>query len=170
MGTGKTAVAQALARKLNCQWLDMDKEIEAKENCTIEKLFEIKGEDYFRKCERDMIQELGNHDQCVISTGGGVVCDPQNIEDLKSFGICICLSASAKVIFERTRHRQDRPLLKRILNEAKQEGQDPIKKIQELLELRGPMYRKISNQIDTSEKSIYDVVNMIVGMLKENEK
>lgn len=161
MGTGKSAVAQALARRLNLKWVDMDRIIESREGVRVTEIFEKKGESYFRSKERSLVQEIMGQDQMVVSTGGGVVLDRQNIEDLSKRGLAICLFASVQAIFERTRHRQDRPLLK---------GEDPMKKIRELLELRRPYYQAIPHQIDTTGKSVHDVVEAILSLVEEYRK
>jgi shikimate kinase len=161
MGTGKSAVAQMLARRLNLRWLDMDKEIETKEGRRIEEIFEKDGEVFFRGLERKLVQELIKQDNLVVSTGGGVVLTLENIKDFENWGLCICLNSKPEIIFERTRYRKDRPLLKE---------QDSMKKILELLELRQPYYEKIANQVDTSDKSINDIVETILGLIRKYEK
>ena len=161
MGTGKSAVAQILARRLGLRWVDMDKVIEAKQGRRIEEIFEKEGEAFFRQIERDLVQELIKQSDLVISTGGGVVLDLQNIKDFEKWGLCLCLNADPQIIFDRTRHRKDRPLLK---------GLDSMKKILELLELRQSYYDKIPNQIDTNGKSIHDIVETILSLIKRTEQ
>ena len=161
MGTGKSAVAQVLARRLNLRWQDMDKVIEGRLGSSIEGIFEKYGEAYFRQLERELVQELVREEGMIVSTGGGVVLDDRNIADFQTWGLCICLNAGSKIILERTRFRQDRPLLK---------GQDPMKKIRDLLELRRPFYQKIQNQLDTTDKSVHDVVETILSMIEEYKK
>jgi len=158
MGTGKSAVAQMLARRLNIRWVDMDKVIEERQGASIEKIFERNGEAYFRGLERELVKELLEEKDIVVSTGGGVVLNPENMQDFKEWGLCVCLNASIQTIYDRVRHRHDRPLLK---------GQDPMKKIQDLLELRRPCYEKIGIQVDTSHKSVHDVVETILGLVKD---
>jgi shikimate kinase len=157
MGTGKSAVAQILARRLGLRWVDMDKVIEAKLGRRIEEIFEKEGEAFFRQIERGLVQELVKQSDLVISTGGGVVLDFENIKDFEKWGFCLCLNANPQTIFDRTSHRKDRPLLK---------GLDSMKKILELLELRQSYYDKIPNQIDTNGKSIHDIVETILSLIK----
>ncbi len=161
MGTGKSAVAQVLARRMNLRWVDMDREIETQQGMSVEKIFEKHGEKFFREQERFLVQELIKQDGLVVSTGGGVVLDEANIRDFLAWGCCICLNANSQVIFERTRHRQDRPLLK---------DKDPMMKIQELLKSRESYYLKIPIQIDTSDRSLHDVIGTILHLLDEHEK
>ncbi|MBI1884692.1 MAG: shikimate kinase [Chlamydiae bacterium] len=159
MGTGKSAVAQVLARRLSLRWVDMDHVIEEREKCSIEEIFEKKGEAFFRQRERDLVRELTQQNDLVISTGGGVVLNSQNMNDFEKWGFGICLSASLDVILERTQrsfaksHFRSRPLLK---------GAHPTKRIEELLAMRRPYYERISHQIDTTGKSVHDVVETIV--------
>ncbi|MBI1869891.1 MAG: shikimate kinase [Chlamydiae bacterium] len=158
MGTGKSAVAPVLARRLGLRWADMDALIEEREGSRIEEIFEKKGEPYFRERERELVKELISQEGWVVSTGGGAILDPKNIEDFEKWGLAICLNASIQTIFERTRHRQDRPLLR---------GSEPLKKIEDLWASRQPFYRRISNQIDTTHKSIHDIVETILEWAKE---
>lgn len=160
MGTGKSAVAQVLARRLNLRWVDMDREIETKQGLSVEKIFEQHGEPFFRDLERSLVKELIQQHDLVVSTGGGVVLNEQNISDFQKWGFCVCLNASPQAIFDRTRHRQDRPLLK---------GKDAMNKIQELLELRSTYYRQIPIQIDTTDKSLHDVIGTILDLVEKNK-
>lgn len=170
MGTGKSAVAQALARRLNLRWTDMDKVIESRESLSIEKIFERHGEDFFRGLERVLVQEIVRMQDLVVSTGGGVVLDDRNISDFIQWGSCVCLNASCQSIYERTAHRHGgRPLMTRLVHEAKTAGHDPLKKIQDLLELRRPYYEKIPFQIDTTDKSVNDIVETILAVLTHDQ-
>ena len=159
MGTGKTAVAQALARRLGLSWTDMDRAIEERAGMSITRIFEKHGESHFRSLERSLVEDLVKEKDKVISTGGGVVTQSDNVKDLMSWGLCICLNSTLQAIYDRTKHRHDRPLLK---------GDDPMKKIRDLLREREGVYRQIPIQIDTTDKSVYDVVEKILEILNRS--
>lgn len=153
MGTGKTAVGRKLAARLGFSYLDTDTIIEDRAGCTIAEIFRGRGEAYFRELERSAIQEVVQSQGCVISTGGGAVVDPQNLELLKKNGLVICLTSSPEKILERTvRKRSVRPLL---------QGKEPLKEIERLLKLRARYYEKADWTVDTTEKTVAQVVSLI---------
>jgi shikimate kinase len=152
MGTGKTSIAKVLADRLGMKFVEMDSVIEKNEGVKISEIFAKQGESYFRKLERDLVKELAGQNGLVVSTGGGVVLDYENVKDFESNGISVCLTAEPEEIFKRIKNEKHRPLLL---------VPDPLVKIKELLEFRKPYYEKIKLQIDTSGKSIETVVEEI---------
>lgn len=161
MGTGKTAVGRVLAGKLKMRYVDIDTEIEKRENKKISEIFEKSGEKRFRELEKKMVSEISGRDNQVISAGGGVVLNQENIANLEKNGFLICLDAEPSVIYERTHRYIHRPLL---------EKKDPKKEIKELLNRRAPFYAKIKNHIDTSNLDIFEVAEKIIGIYKKHEK
>ncbi|MEE9499948.1 MAG: shikimate kinase, partial [Candidatus Omnitrophota bacterium] len=91
MGTGKTVVARALSEKLGMRYVSTDHLIEEKEKTSISDIFSKKGENYFRKAEKDVIKDVSLMENVVVDAGGGVVIDPENVEYLKKKGIIVCL-------------------------------------------------------------------------------
>lgn len=141
MGTGKTATARLVARRLERQLIDMDAMIEAREGQKVSRIFAEKGEAYFRGCERNLVRELAERRNLVIAAGGGVVINPENISDFSRSGVVICLKASPEAILRRVGAETHRPLL---------EGDDKGRRIIEVLDSRRPLYDAIPHQIDTS--------------------
>ena len=92
----------------------------------------------------------------VIATGGGVVLDKQNVENLKKNGIMVCLTATPEIIYARVKDQSHRPLLK---------VDKPQEVIKEFLESRRPYYAKADFTIDTSGLTVEQVVNKIVKLL-----
>ena len=156
MGTGKTVVAKALAKELKKDYVSMDNVIEKKEGKSISDIFAQKGEPYFRNVEKEVAKELSEKDGLIIDAGGGVVLNEENIKNLKNNGKIICLTATIDVIFERTKRHTHRPLLN---------VEDPKKKIKELFDFRTPYYKKADHEIDTSKKSIREIVKEIVEVV-----
>ena len=138
MGAGKTTVGRHLAKRLGRRFVDADHEIEARTGVRIPTIFEIEGEAGFRKRECQVIAELAKDATLVLATGGGVVLDPANREVLANSGLVIYLNAPPAMLFERTRHDRNRPLL-RVPN--------PLAKIEELYAARDPLYREVAHLI-----------------------
>jgi len=159
MGTGKTAVGQALARKLSMKFIDMDDLIEERERTTISQIFETKGEPHFRKVESEVARDVAQQTGLVVATGGGVVLNHQNIQILENTGIGICLNASPEVIYKRVRDESHRPLL---------EVDDPMQRIREMLDVRRPFYDLIKHQIDTNQLSITEVIKKITEIVEKS--
>lgn len=155
MGTGKTTIATALAHRLKMRYISTDDLIEKREKRTINEIFTVSGEDYFRDVESDVIREVSQMDNAVIDAGGGAVIREENIANLKSAGIVVCLEADEETIMARTKKYKHRP----ILNVA-----DPKRKIRELIARRAPFYAKADRRVDTGALTIRQAVEEIVRM------
>ena len=99
MGTGKTTVGRLVAEQLGFEFLDTDEFIQARTGRTIADIFAKEGESAFRALERQMVQELSSREKTVISTGGGLPTNPENLAALKSFALVVCLWASPEKIW-----------------------------------------------------------------------
>ena len=152
MGTGKTAVSCELAKQTGRKRLDLDSMIEAKEGRKITQIFSESGEGYFRKVEKEVLEEASQQKELIVDCGGGIVLNKDNIDLMKKTGIMVCLTAEPDVILERTKKYKHRPLLN---------VTDPKKKIQELLDFRKRFYEQANYVIDTSELDIKQVVEKI---------
>jgi len=152
MGVGKTSVGMQLAKDLGYTFVDIDKLIEADQNLTIGAIFSKLGEPFFREVESRIIQEVMTGEGQVVSTGGGAVIRDANREAFKKGGCVVCLTASPEVIYERIKHETHRPLL---------QTADPRAKIKELLDSRAKFYAQADICIDTSDKSVDDVIKAI---------
>lgn len=114
MAVGKTTIAQLLAKKIDFRTVDLDKLIEKKMNLSINQIFEMKGEIYFRKMEHELLKEIiDSNESLIISTGGGTPCYANNHLFLNGKNsISIYLKASIDVIFDRLRNeKENRPLV-----------------------------------------------------------
>ena len=98
MGCGKTKKGTLLAERLNIPFVDVDLEIEQAQKMTIPEIFAKYGEDEFRRLEGEKIKELSKSTHCIISTGGGVVLNPNNMKVLKENGIVIFLNRDIDAI------------------------------------------------------------------------
>ena len=156
MGAGKTVVARTLAQKLEFNLVSTDEMIIEKEGRPITEIFATSGEQYFRELEKRIVVELSQEKNLVIDCGGGIVLSQENIENLKQNGSIIYLKASADAIFERTKNQTHRPLLN---------VDDPKAKISELLNFREPFYEKADHVVETSDKSVEQVVDTILKIV-----
>ncbi|MBR2216318.1 MAG: shikimate kinase [Selenomonadaceae bacterium] len=163
MGTGKTSTGRMLATKLGAAFFDLDQRIEEKYAMSIPEMFQQYGEAYFRQREREMVQEVAGRRNAVISTGGGTVIDPRNIELLRQGGILICLTADVEVILARTGNRGQRPVL-----DANDRGEEEGRReaIKKLLKERRKFYAVADYTVDTTDKSPLLVVDDIIRHLK----
>lgn len=161
MGSGKTSVGRELARKKKWQFLDLDDLIELREKRAISDIFSKEGEPYFRRIEKRALKEVAAEKKFVVSCGGGIVLDQENIKIMKETGKIICLTASPEVIFKRTQGYAHRPLLN---------VKNPKKQIEFLLNLRAPYYARADKTIDTSKLAIDAVVKKIMRIAAEKAK
>jgi shikimate kinase len=161
MGTGKTAVAKAVADEFGKEYVSVDELIVARENREINDIFRDEGEPYFRKVEKEVVKEVSGKTDLVVDTGGGVVLDEENMDALKKSGVVICLWAEPHTIRQRTLAHGHRPLLN---------VEDPEKQIKELLDYRRPFYEKADFHVDTTDLNIGAVLERIKVILNGEEK
>lgn len=160
MATGKTIIAKALADELKKEYVSVDDLIESREKRPISDIFRDNGEAYFRQIEKEVVKEVSAKEDQVVDTGGGVVLDPGNIENLRRKGIVICLWADPKTIRERTEEYDHRPLLN---------VEDPEARIRELLDHRRPFYEKADFHVDTTAFDVAAVMERIKEIINEEE-
>lgn len=138
MGTGKTVTGRVLAERTGMKLVDMDSIIEERQGRTIPDIFAREGEPAFRILERKLVKELSAQSGLIISTGGGIVLNPDNISDFEKTGLVVCLNASPETIFQRLEKDTTRPLL----------SGDKKSQIATLLAKRAPLYAAIARQIN----------------------
>jgi shikimate kinase len=159
MGSGKTAVGRALARRLRMPFADSDTEVESRTGVDIAYIFEREGEEGFRIRERDAIDALTRQAAIVLATGGGAVLLPENRERLAARGTVVFLDTTIEQQLERTRRSRHRPLLA---------GTDRRAKLEELARARDPLYRSIAAiTIRTDGRAASAVAGDIARALEE---
>ncbi|MEO0796439.1 MAG: shikimate kinase [Verrucomicrobiota bacterium] len=149
MGTGKSTVGRAFARRMKMQHIDSDKAIETDQGKSIPEIFKADGEGHFRGLERSFVEGGHPEKNCVVSCGGGLVMAPGMIDELKKRGLVACLFASPDTILERTSGNANRPLLN---------VPDPRKRIRELLAEREPIYLSAGACFYTDSQPMSEVV------------
>jgi shikimate kinase len=158
MGCGKTTVGRQLASKLNQDFFDTDHEIINKTGVSIDHIFDIEGEEGFRRRESEVLENLCDMNNIVIATGGGVVLLPQNRLVLKNAGVVVYLSSSVEQLLRRTAKSKTRPLL--------ENSSDRQKTITEIVNARDKYYREVATiVIDTTGKILNEVIDTIMNDL-----
>ena len=112
MGVGKTTVGKRLAEKLDSRFIDIDKLIETKENKTITEIFSNKGENYFRKIEKEITIDTLHKKNVVIALGGGAFINTNIRKEIKNTSVSVWLDLSLKTLISRISNTKKRPLLK----------------------------------------------------------
>lgn len=148
MGSGKSTVGRMVARQLGMTFADTDDVVEGTARRRISEIFATEGEAVFRQWERRALEELVAGSGQVIATGGGLVCQPGNMELLKGGALVVCLWASVDTIWERVRHQTHRPLL---------QVADPKAEIARLLTVREPYYRAADVLVNSGLRSLREV-------------
>ena len=162
MGAGKTTIGRQLARKLHLEFYDSDREIEVRTGVSIPTVFEIEGEDGFRRREAQVIAELACLPPCVIATGGGVVMRQENRDVLKASGWVVYLDVPPQILWERTRLDRNRPLLR---------VDDPLERLRELYVQRSPLYREAADiVIDGGRIQAHTIVSVLTKEMGERWK
>ncbi len=153
MGSGKSSVGRALARELGVDFVDTDAMVVARAGLAIHEIFDRFGEERFREYESKVIEEAATREEVVIATGGGALINEVNLKNFQVSGTIIYLAASVEAISERVGSGKGRPVLSGA-------GAD-INSIAELLEKRKPFYAKADRVVDTTGRSINDIVREI---------
>jgi shikimate kinase len=149
-GCGKTTLGKELANKIGYQFIDIDEYIERNACMFIDEIFEQYGEPYFRALEQSTLDELKSMDNIVISTGGGIVGNPNNKSKLD--GVCIYLKVDLNIIKDRlVSSNIVRPLLEKIT-------------IEEIYEARKDKYEAFQN-LTIDNTNLNDSINKIIEEL-----
>jgi len=157
MGSGKSTVGRRLATVLSRDFIDADKELEARCGVPITTIFELEGEDGFRRREATLIEDLTRKPGLVLATGGGAVLLEENRRHLHERGLVVYLRATVQELWLRLRNDKVRPLLR---------APDPRRRIAELVELRDPLYQECAHVIvNTGRQPVDKVVREIVERL-----
>ena len=158
MGSGKSTVGKIISDELFLNFFDTDEEIELRTGASIDWIFDLEGEEGFRKRESLILQEMVEKNSIVLSTGGGIILSNLNRELLSSRGTVFYLSTPISVQVERTSKDKNRPLLK---------DRDPEEILSKLHEVRKTLYEEVSDHIiETENKSSQDVAAEIISLVK----
>jgi shikimate kinase len=158
MGAGKSTVGKLLAKKLGRRFLDADHVIEDRCGVKIPVIFEMEGEEGFRKREAQAIRDITAEKDIILATGGGAVLLPENRQLLCERGTVIYLHANPMELWHRTKGGEGRPLLR---------NGDVKKILESLYAIRDPLYREIADHvIETGKPSVNQLVNTLIMQLE----
>jgi len=159
MGVGKSTIGKNLAKKLNYNFIDVDKIIEAKEGRSINSIFKNESESYFRKIENDItLAELKKRNS-VISLGGGAFLNKSIRRSAKNFSISFWLDVPTYELTKRLRKSRQRPLL------FKKNIDETVKKI---YFDRKKIYNKADYRIKCNSLKLEEIVNKIIGIYEKS--
>ena len=162
MGAGKTTVGKALAQDLGIEFYDLDWYIEARMHKTVKQIFDESGEDGFRQIEHNMLHEVAEFENVVISCGGGTPCFYDNIDYMNQQGDTVYLKATPDVLYKHLKMGKTvRPLL---LNKTQEEVKVFI---EEQLAYREQFYGKAKHVLDVNLLENYDKIKISVAKVEE---
>ena len=159
MGTGKSTVSDCLEKMTVMEKIDSDSYIVERYGMEISDIFEKYGENHFRELETEAVAEIASKESVIVSCGGGVPLREKNAELLKANGVVVLLKAGPKVILERVKDSDSRPILNNNMNA------DFIKS---LMDKRADKYNSAADIIvDTDNKSVKEVCDEIIRRISD---
>lgn len=162
MGTGKSTISSYLVKTLGVEEADTDRLIEQREGRSIANIFETDGEAYFRRCETQLLAELQRRKNLIISCGGGMVLQDENVRLMKENGKIVLLTARPETIYERVKDSRERPILNHNMN---------VEFIAGLLEKRRPKYLKAADIIiATDGRDVPDICEELIEKVAGSAK
>ena len=162
MGSGKSTIGALLSKKMNMKFIDVDGEIETIEKQTINKIFKLKGEKYFRTIEVKTILSLldsKEEKELVLSLGGGSFLDEKVRKNVKNNSLSFWLNWKPSTIIMRIRKSSKRPLIQGLNDQE----------IEKMMLHRNKYYSKSNFKIDCDNHKKNEIVDRIVSILKKNE-
>lgn len=161
MGSGKSTLGRALSAALGLRFIDLDNYIESRFHANIRDIFATRGEEGFRRIERNMLREVSEFEDVIVACGGGTPCFFDNIDVINASGLSVMLDVSRERLFERLSHgRRRRPLIASMTDERL--GQY----IGEALEARMPFYSRATHRFSgerlDSAAEIAETVNEFI--------
>lgn len=161
MGAGKTTLGRHLARFLKRDFYDLDHELEARCGVPVATIFDIEGEEGFRRRETTELDICTRRSSVVLATGGGAILAQANREMLQERGIVVYLRTSATELYRRLERDKTRPLL---------QTANPQQRILELVQQREPLYEIVADVVfETGSAPVQIAARQLLNLLKEKE-
>lgn len=162
MGAGKSTISDYLSTMFAMDIIEMDQVIADREEMSISDIFETYGEEYFRNLETELLIEMQERRNTIISCGGGVALREKNVTEMKKNGRVVLLTASPQTVYERLKDTDDRPVLK---------GRKNVDGIAELMEQRREKYEAAADiVINTDKKTVLAICEELVQRLTEMDE
>ena len=160
MGSGKTSTGRILAKEMGYIFSDTDEEVTKRTGVSIAYIFDVEGEEGFRKRECLALKECLNDNNTILSTGGGIVLSRENRDLLQDRGTVVYLQTSIRFQVKRTASTNNRPLL---------QNKDPEETLEKLMLTRAPLYEEIADiTIMTDNKSLQEMSKEIQRAINEH--
>lgn len=170
MGSGKSTIGPELAKQIGYDFTDMDSVIEKAEGMSVQDIFRRRGEEYFRRIEKQTLIDLAEgKTRSVVALGGGAVADESNRQLAKSKGVLVYLKVSPEIILERVGRGRSRPML---LDSEGNTLDDPelSAKVDSLLSAREAYYMEADIVVDTSGSTVMasarEIASKLEGLIK----
>ena len=162
MGSGKTTIGHALSKEMGLQFYDLDWYIEMRFHKTVAQIFEERGEDGFREIERNMLHEVAEFENVIISCGGGTPCFFDNMDYMNSLCDTVYLKASAEVLAAHLKMgKVVRPLI------VGKSNDELSAYIQDMLDVREPYYMKAKYVVDVNLLNSIERISESTKLLRD---
>ena len=161
MGSGKSTIGALLSKKMNMEFIDIDRKIETIEKQTISQIFKLKGEKYFRAIEVKTILSLldSKEKELVLSLGGGSFLEEKVRKNVKNNSLSFWLDWKPSTIIKRIKKSSKRPLIQGLNDQE----------IEKMMLDRNKYYAKSNYKIDCNNHKKSEIVDKIVSIMRENE-
>lgn len=157
-GAGKSTLGRALARHLHRPFVELDARIEVAAGLSLAEIFELHGEQYFRRTEREVLTRfLAEERAAVVATGGGLVMEPETFDMLRAGCLTVWLRADPADHYNRVLQQGDRRPMA--------DNPHAMAELKTLLAQRAPLYRRANLKVDTSKLDVPAALARITGQL-----
>lgn len=162
MGCGKTTISEGFHMEYHREQVEMDARIQEEEKMPISQIFDLRGEEYFRSLETELLERLSKRENLVVSCGGGVPMRECNVKEMKKNGVVVLLLASPQTIYDRIKDTHVRPLL---------EGNMNVSYIEQLMDKRKEKYQAAADfSVNTDGRSVTEICREIMEKVNQMER
>lgn len=161
MGSGKSSAGKKIAASLRWKFIDTDQLVESMSGLSVADIFSVHGEAFFRETERKVLRDVSASSRVVVACGGGTPCSDENMAIMKDTGVVLYLKLPVKELVMRLqKSRTVRPLLHNMT------GDDLVKKVGEMLELRRSWYEQADIIADAQKSSVDDLTMQLAERIR----
>jgi shikimate kinase len=168
MAAGKSTIGPILANTLGWNFLDLDKAIQEEEAMKITEIFVAKGEEYFRKKELAMLEEISKKNNLIVALGGGTIANSKNLKLLKKTGRLIYLHSSPEIAYRRLVYKRNRPALL-FEGEELPTKEQFLERIESLMSARKEYYEQADYIINTDAEAVGKTVDKLARIIENDQ-